>query len=148
MARRGKPEAARAAWTPYGSVLAQRARPPWVEAAKRSAVGGTVAAVLILLGRREMGGAVALISLAFVLLAALAPSAYRAVDRFFAKASSWVGRVLAYLVLSPVFFLVITPLRALLRSGSRARWRSGRDPSAASYWKRRDPAPPRLDRPY
>jgi len=134
MARRGKPEAARVTWTPHASVLARRERPPWVEAARRSAVGGTVAAILILLGRREMGGAVALISLAFVVLAALAPSAYRAVDRFFAKASGWVGRGLAYLVLAPVFFLVITPLRLLLRTGARARWRSGRDPSAASYW--------------
>lgn len=148
MARRGKPEAARTAWTPYESVLARRARPLWVEAAKRSAVGGTVAAILLLLGRKNVGGVVALVSLALVALAAAYPDGYRAIDRFFARAGEVVGRALAYLLLGPVFFLVLTPLRALLRTGARARWRSGRDATATTYWKPRDGAPPRLDRPY
>jgi hypothetical protein len=148
MPRRGKPEAARTAWTPYESVLAKRTRPVWVEAAKRSAVGGTVAAVLLLLGRKNVGGVVALVSLGLVALAAASPRAYRAIDRFFARAGEVVGRALAYVLLAPVFFLIVTPLRAALRSGPRARWRSGRDASASTYWKRRDGATPRLDRPY
>ena len=99
-------------------------------------------------GRKEMGGLVALVALLLVALAAVRPPAYRAIDRFFARAASVVGRVLAYVVLSPVFFLVITPLRLALRSGARARWRSGREASTDSYWRARPAAPPRLDRPY
>jgi len=144
----GKPDAARTAWTPYGSVLARRERPLWVHAAKRASVAGIVAAAFLFFGRKEMGGVVALVSLLLVGLAAVRPSAYRAIDRFFARAASVVGRVLAYVVLSPVFFLVMTPLRAVLRTGKRARWRSGPEPAAASYWRARTDAPPRLDRPY
>jgi hypothetical protein len=148
MARRGKPEAARTAWTPHVSVLAKRVRPAWVEAAKRSAVGATIAIVVYVLGRPEAAAVVALVSLLVVALAAVSPQAYHALDRFFARASTWVGRVLAYVLLAPVFFLVMTPLRLLLRSGARKRWASGREPDRGTYWTRRDPAPPRLDRPF
>jgi hypothetical protein len=147
-AQGGSPEAARAAWTPYTSAIAKRARPTWIDASKRAAVAAAVSFVLAVLGREGMAAAVALVALALVVLAALAPAAYRAIDRFFVRASFVVGRVLAYLVLAPVFFLVITPLRLLLRTGSRARWGSGKAPATATHWKARARSAPRLDRPF
>lgn len=145
----GSPEAARTVWSPYASqALAKRARPAWVEASKRAAVAAAVAVVLAFFGREAMAALVTVIALALVSLAALVPAAYRAIDRFFARAAFVVGRVLAYLLLAPVFFLVMTPLRLLLRSGARARWGSGKDPAATSHWKARPRTAPRLDRPF
>lgn len=146
--RGGSAEAARTVWTPYASALTKRARPAWVEASKRAAVAAAVAVVLAFLGREAMAALVTAIALALVALAALAPAAYRAIDRFFARAAFVVGRVLAYLLLAPVFFLVMTPLRLLLRSGARARWGSGKDPAVTSHWKARARTAPRLDRPF
>jgi hypothetical protein len=147
-ARGGSADAARTAWTPHTSAIAKRARPAWIEASRRAAVAAAVAVVLAVLGREAMAAAVTVIALGLVALAALAPAAYRAIDRFFVRASFVVGRVLAYVVLAPVFFLVITPLRLLLRTGSRARWGSGKAPASASHWKARARSAPRLDRPF
>ncbi|MBX7192990.1 MAG: hypothetical protein K1X94_13070 [Sandaracinaceae bacterium] len=146
--RGGSPEAARTAWTPYTSAIAKRQRPLWIEASKRAAVAAAVALLLAWLDRRVMAGFVALVALTLVALAAVVPSAYRALDRFVSRASWLVGRVLAYVLLTPVFFLVITPLRLLLRSGGRARWGSGKAPAAPSHWKPRARGAPRLDRPF
>jgi hypothetical protein len=144
----GSPEAARAVWSPYTSAIAKRARPLWVEASKRAAVAALVAIALALVGREAMAALVASIALLLVLLAAVAPRAYRGLDRFVDAVSRAVGRVLAYAVLGPVFFLVVTPLRLLLRRGPRARWGSGADPARATHWKPRTRQAPRLDRPY
>ena len=144
----GKPEAARTAWTPYASAISKRTRPLWVEACKRAAIAAVIAGVFVLLGRERMAVVVASIALLLVLLAAVAPRAYRAIDRFFLRAGAIVGRVLAYVLLAPVFFFVITPLRLVMRTGSRARWKSSGDPRGSTHWKTRDRKAPRLDRPF
>lgn len=115
---------------------------------QRAAVAAIAAIVFALFGRWMMSAFVAAVGGTLVLLAALAPSAYRALDRLVLRASATVGRVLAYVLLAPVFFLVMTPLRALLRRGERARWRSGKEPHVQTHWRARPQRAPRLDRPF
>ena len=52
-----------------------------------------------------------------------------------------IGRLLAVLFLTPVFWLFFVPFGLLLRAGRRDRLERWFDPAAPSYWHRRDDAP-------
>jgi hypothetical protein len=78
-----------------------------------------------------------------VLLAALvSPSGiYAAIGRTLALLGHGIGRALAILLLTPVFFVFFLPFGRLLRSGRRDRLERWRDRAAPSYWHRRDDPP-------
>jgi len=78
-----------------------------------------------------------------VLLAALlSPSGmYAAIGRALALLGHGIGRALAVLLLTPVFFLFFLPFGRLLRRGRRDRLERGKERSLPSYWHRRDDRP-------
>lgn len=139
--RPGKRSAARNVWPP--PVLLKRTQPAWVHASIRASFAGAVALVMRLLDRDVMAGVITLIALATVLLAFFSPSLYARLQRALDALSQVVGRVLAYAVLTPMYFLVITPM-GLLRGEARRRFQRS---DARSMWKAREGAS-RIDRPY
>ncbi len=139
--RPGKRSAARNVWPP--PVLLKRTQPAWVHASIRASFAGAVALVMRLLDRDVMAGVITLIAFATVLLAFFSPSLYARLQRALDALSRVVGRVLAYAVLTPMYFLVITPM-GLLRGEARRRFQRS---DAKSMWRRRVGAS-RIDRPY
>jgi hypothetical protein len=74
--------------------------------------------------------------LAIALLAIVRPGSLRRPYRFGMRVSHGMGRVIAPVVLSLVFLLVLTPLGLLLRLMGKDLLRLRRDPLAGSYWQR------------
>ena len=139
--RPGKRSAARNVWPP--PLVLKRTQPAWVHASIRASVAGAVALLMRLLERDVMAGVITLIALSTVLLAFFAPGLYAKLQRALDALSQVVGRVLAYVVLTPMYFLVITPM-GLLRGEARRRFQRS---EGSSMWKRRVGAS-RIDRPY
>ncbi len=82
-----------------------------------------------------------------LLLALASPlGAYAAVDRLVARLGALIGTILTWLLLAPVFYLFFTPFGLLFRRGSRDPMRRGFEPSAATYWKRRNEPSSERDR--
>lgn len=79
----------------------------------------------------------------FVLLAALASPGglYAAIGRGLARFGEWVGRFLAVVLLTPVFFLFFLPFGRLTRWGKRDKLERWFDREATSYWHRRNDPP-------
>ncbi len=92
----------------------------------------------------------AALSAAFALAALLLPRALAPVERGWMRLAHLLGRVVTTVLLTVVFFLVITPLglvmRLLGRDPMMLRSGGGRE----SYWRRVDPGGPgsRPERPY
>jgi len=139
--RPGKRSAARNVWPP--PKVLKRTQPAWVHASIRASVAGLVALVMRLLDRDVMAGVITLIACATVLLAFFSPSLYAKLQRALDALSRVVGRVLAYVVLTPMYFLVITPM-GLMRSEARRRFQPSK---ASSMWQTRTRTS-RIDRPY
>ncbi len=140
--------AARAVWRPSGPVPLRAPTPAWRRAARGALVGACAALVLALLGRLVAAGVVALVASTSLLLAAAAPLWFARLERTLLRASAVVGRVLAYAVLAPVFFLVMTPLRFILGRGALAASSRRRRDRRESTWRPRPREDARLDRPY
>ena len=139
--RPGKRTAARNVWP--GPLVLKKTQAAWMHASLRASVAGLVALVLRISGRPVMAGVVTLVALVTVLLAVLAPPLYAKLQRALDSLSRTVGRVLAYVVLTPMYFLVITPL-GLLRPAARRRFQRS---NATSMWSPKKNGS-RLDRPY
>ena len=138
--RPGKRSAARNVWP--GPLVLKKTQSPWMHASIRASVAGLVALLLRLSGRPLMAGVVTLIACFTVLLAVLSPRLYGKLQRALDALSRIVGRVLAYVVLTPMYFLVITPM-GLFRREARARFQPS---TSASMWKAKRPS--RIDKPY
>jgi hypothetical protein len=69
------------------------------------------------------------------LLAIVRPRSLRGPYRLGMRVSHGMGRVIAPVVLSLVFLLVLTPLGLLLRLMGKELLRLHRDPLAGSYWQ-------------
>ncbi len=112
------------------------------EGAIRALVGGAIGGVFFYFGALTLAS-VAWAGAGVVLLAALASpdGLYAAIGRALARLGLGLGRLLAILLLTPVFFLFFLPFGRLLRSGRRDRLERWWDPAALSYWHRRDDAP-------
>ncbi len=105
----------------------------------RALVGGAAGAVLFHFGAGVLAG-VAWVVAAVVLLAALiSPEGlFKAIGHALARLGHGIGRLLAILLLTPVFFLFFLPFGGLLRSGRRDKLERWFDQRATSYWHRRD----------
>lgn len=145
--RRGTPHAAAVAW-PWREAVdaslqrAARRRTLRREGVIRALVGGAVGVALFYFGAPLLAR-VAWAVAAVVLLAALVSpdGLYAAIGRGLALLGHGVGRLLAILLLTPVFFLFFLPFGKLLRAGRRDRLERWFDPATPSYWHRRDDAP-------
>ncbi len=145
--RPGSPQAAAVAWRwrenlDSGAESRALRRALRREALLRALVGGAVGVALfyfgaVLLARVAWAGA------GVVLLAALASpeGLYAAIGRGLALLGHGIGRLLAVLFLTPVFWLFFVPFGLLLRAGRRDRLERWFDPAAPSYWHRRHDAP-------
>lgn len=111
---------------------------------RRSAWPFGAAVILLLLRRPVLAGVAAAAGAILLALGLAAPRAWAAADRLSARLGSAVGRALAYLLLLPMFWLVVVPGGLWLRLRRRdPLHRSFREPGL-SYWIRRrlrpDPA--------
>lgn len=145
----GNPHAAAAIWRWRDSAGAGAAA---LRAARRNAlrregvlralVGGAAGGALLYFGAPILAR-VAWGIAGLVLAAALASpdGAYAAIGRALALLGHGIGRLLAVLLLTPVFWLFFVPFGRLLRAGRRDRLERWFDSAAPSYWHRRNDAP-------
>jgi hypothetical protein len=147
--RSGSPHAAAAVWRwreaageGAATLRAQRRSSLRREGVLRALVGGAVGGVLVYLGAVVLGR-IAWCVAGVVLVAALASpdGVYAAIGRALALLGHGIGRLLAVLFLTPVFWLFFVPFGRLLRSGRRDRLERWFDRAAPSYWHRRDDRP-------
>lgn len=112
------------------------------EGVLRAAIGAAVGGALYFFGAVILAR-VAWFASGLMLLAALASPAglYAAIGRGLAQFGHLVGRLLAVVSLTPVYFLFFVPFGLLLRRGRRDRLERWFDPTTPSYWHRRDDAP-------
>lgn len=112
------------------------------EGAIRALAGGAIGGALFYFGAPLLAR-VAWAGSALVLLAALVSpeGLYAAIGRGLARVGQGIGRLLAVLLLTPVYFLFFVPFGRLLRTGRRDRLERWFDPAAATYWRRRGDAP-------
>lgn len=151
--RPGRAQAAATAWrwreTADAKVAgAARRRQLRREGVIRALVGGAIGGVLFYFGAPLLAR-VAWAGSALVLLAALASpdGIYAAIGRGLTLLGHGIGRLLAIVFLTPLFFLFFLPFGRLLRGGRRDRLERWFDRSAPTYWHRR-PDPPRTKTSY
>ncbi len=106
----------------------------------RVVVAASAAAVFVWLEQGWAAAAAAVLGAA----ALFAPAALARLERVVVRS---VGAVLAWALLAPVFYLVVTPFGLLFRRGGRSRLTLGPDPGARSYWRARG-RERSLERPY
>lgn len=103
-------------------------------------VGYVVAAALFLHFKRETAAVlVASINTLILLLAVAAPSAHGRVHGFFLKMGGWIGRTLAWLLLTPFFYLVMATGRLILLVRGIDPMQRALQPRRESYWLDRTP---------
>ncbi|MEZ4703112.1 MAG: SxtJ family membrane protein [Rhodothermales bacterium] len=86
----------------------------------------------------------------FLVSAGLAPGILRPVERYWMKLAHYLSIVSTFLILSVVFFAVLTPLNLVLRLLGKDLLHLKRSPTAASYWIATETDGPasRPDKPY
>lgn len=70
------------------------------------------------------------------------PSILRIPNLLWFRFGNLLGRVTSPLVLSLLFFVIFTPIAAIIRLAGKDILRLRRDPQSPSYWIRRDPPGP------
>lgn len=146
--RPGSPAAAAAVWrwreaSPAGAAVARQARRHALrrQGVGRALVGAAIGGLLFTFGAAILAR-VAWAGAGLVLLAALASpdGLYSAIGRGLALLGQGIGKLLALVLLTPIYWLFFVPFGRLLRSGRRDRLERWFDETAPSYWHRRDDA--------
>ena len=108
------------------------------EGVVRALVGAAVGAVLQYFGATILA-VIAWAGAGLVLLAALTSpdGLYAAIGRGLALVGHGIGRLLAIVLLTPLYWLFFVPFGRLLRAGRRDRLERWLDPAAPTYWHRR-----------
>lgn len=89
------------------------------------------------------------VSTAVLALALLSPHhGHAALERGLGALTGAVGRVLTWILLAPLFYLVLTPFGLLRRRGTRDTLTRRFEPERESYWTRREPESEPLEHPY
>jgi hypothetical protein len=96
-------------------------------------------------GERTLPLALGALALALALLALVAPRVLAPLNRAWFALGMLLARVVNPIVLSLLFFVVVTPYALVLRLLRRDALRLRPDPDAASYWIERDPPGPAPD---
>lgn len=126
-------------------------RKPDIAALRRRAslqclAGAAGAAGFWFFGRETMASVVAGITGLSFLLAMFSPArGYTALQRALERFGHYLGLILSWLLLVPLFYLFFLPFGLLFRRGSKdpmqRRWSQGSE----SYWVKRDGKAPTLD---
>jgi hypothetical protein len=131
--RGGRPEAA----APFvrSAPAPDRARALRNEGVMRGAIAAVLACALALLHRPVLAGLAGLAGTLTTSLAFVSPTrGYAAVSRAVDRVGALVGRVLAYVLLAPMFLFVLAPFRFLFRRRDHDVLARGLDRSRTSYW--------------
>ena len=81
----------------------------------------------------------------FAVISVLRPSLLSAPNKAWTRLGQLMGAVVSPIALGVVFFLVITPTSLLMRMAGKDPLRLKRDPTAPSYWIKRQPPGPAPD---
>lgn len=142
---RGRPEAAALFLGPPKALDASALRRSGIV---RAGVAWAFAALLFFLGRSTVGSIAATLGTITFLLAIASPTrGYAALSKIVDRVAELVGRLLAWVLLAPVFFLFFVPFRFLFRRGLNDALARGFDPARPSYWSPHD-RPRDLEKPY
>jgi len=105
--------------------------------ALKCAVGLGVGGLFYARGHRVLAGVAAGLAVAFFAIS-LSRAGRAALGKVFAVAGEWAGRIVGTVLLSTIFVLVLTPVRALRRLAGADDLRI-RNVKANSYWRTCDP---------
>ena len=86
-----------------------------------------------------------LFAAAFALVTAAAPNALDLPNRLWQRLGLLLNRIISPVALAILFFLVLTPMGALMRMVGKDALRLRRSESDASYWIKREPPGPKPD---
>lgn len=138
--RTGRPEAARTVWD-WRPVEVHDPGPGLRRTGLlRGAFALAAAAVFSVFAHLVVVVIVGTIGLTTLLLALLSPhKGYRAVHRFGDRLGLWVGKLIGFVLLPLLFFLIITPLAVVFRIQGRDAMQRRR--GDATYWTTRDDGP-------
>ena len=118
------------------------------EAGGDRAFGCTVGSILMVIGAAKMfaAGAIPLVAcLIFVagalllLLGIFAPSRLSGLNRAWSKVGGVLAKVVNPIVLALLFFVAVTPMAFVMRTLGKRPLRLAPDPTAATYWIKREP---------
>jgi hypothetical protein len=119
-----------------------------VQGSSNRSFGLVFAAVLLVVGVFPwlFGGILRLWALfasaAFLAVALVSPSVLAPLNRLWTRFGLLLHKIVSPIVLSIMFYLVITPIGLLMRLFGKDPLRLKYDPSAESYWIPRDPPGP------
>ena len=82
------------------------------------------------------------VSAVFLILTLAAPSVLGPLNRAWMKLALALNRVVTPVITGVLFYVVITPIAVLFRMRGKDLLRLRTDPTAKSYWLKRDPAGP------
>lgn len=117
---------------------------------RRSAlVAGVMAVLFGWLGHGRVAGVAGGVGTAVLLLSfLLADDGIVAFEQLVERSALLVGRLVGFVVLVPLFFVVLTPLGLWRRARGVDALALRRDPAATTYWTPRAGRPVRADRPF
>lgn len=107
----------------------------------QAALGLAVGLLMYLLSLRTAAVLVVAVSLVILSVALLSPrSGFAVLERAMERFGRFIGDIVAFLVLTPLYYLFFTPFHWLFRRGSRDAMGRHLDPRSATYWIDRSPA--------
>jgi hypothetical protein len=118
-----------------------------IEGGSDRAFGCTVGSILIVIGVAKVSVAGALSSAASVLLGAgaillllgiIAPSRLSPLNRIWSRLGALIAKVVNPIVLTLLFFFVVTPMALVVRIAGKRPLRLTPDRTASSYWIHRN----------
>ena len=130
--------AARIVWDPLHDPARDRARQ--ASAARRrgfiqAAMGFAAAAILAWRFGSLPAGIATGVAATIALLALVSPLGGLArLDRAVGRFAAWVGTAVGWLLMTPLYYLVLTPLGLVLRARGRLRLRRRPEPRVTTYW--------------
>jgi len=136
--RRGSEEASASIWSWQPTDRRVEARRARVGGALRGAVGALVGGAFFYFSQASMAYVVWSISSLLTALALVSPlGAHTKVLSGMDVAGRWVGRLVGWVLLTPVYLFFFVPFRVLFRSGARDAMKRRIDPRASTYWTTR-----------
>lgn len=140
----GRPEAAAAVWRwrndgdpASGAGLPDGRRR--VRGSLQAAVGLGVGATIFLLWSQTAGAVVMGIATLILLAALLSPSgAFALLERAFSTLGAQIARLITFVTMSLIFYLIFAPFGVLTRRGRRDPMRRFYEPDGETYWTPRE----------
>jgi len=105
-------------------------------ASLRAGAAAAIGAAVYLLWARTLGVAIMTVACLLLAIALLAPSGLlQALERLFVRLGTFTARMLTWVLMVPLFYLVFLPFGLLFRRGRRDRLKRWLEPDASSYWE-------------